>query len=520
MRRWYTLIEILQFPLQVLFLAMVFMGLSGVILNPNFNTIFNINNALVIQIAEMFRYFGGFIIMNFPMLILIKALAKRYDDSVVVFTGILGYVMFHVVTMFFAPTNLPSQAYYALLGIQVDAATLMDSTTTGILTPLQTGIVGLVIVLSITRWSYHSSRNRFTYGALGFIDRNVQAAINTVFFSMIAGVIIAFVWPWFIRGSVSMFTFLSEDLNNPINLFMYGILDRLYAVLNMSGLLRGLFWFTGLGGTWINPFGQSFLGDINVWISQTSYSIFGLGAGRLITPYFVLNIFAVPSMLAGIYGVYTDKMERRRYRLFFILAGLVSAISGTLLPLEIFLLVSAPLLFFFHLLMTGSIFALFEALNVYLGYTFSGNPLTATPGSIIDMIVYWRNVDLMKSLLIIVLVGSITGLLYLAATTYYFRKGAVNLVDVNELEHRLSAFLASVGGIDNIRMIHAAPTKLTVQVYDRSVIDFSKIHHYDVSRIVETRAGYSLSYGAPSHMLWEEVMKLKKQLPIVETKSA
>jgi phosphotransferase system IIB component len=112
------------------------------------------------------------------------------------------------------------------------------------------------------------------------------------------------------------------------------------------------------------------------------------------------------------------------------------------------------------------------------------------------------------------LVGVVIALLYLSATIYYFRKGAVNLIDVNELEHRLSAFLASVGGIDNIRMIHAAPTKLTVQVFDRSVIDFSKIHHHDVSRIVETRAGYSLSYGAPSYMLRNEVVKRQKLLPM------
>jgi phosphotransferase system glucose/maltose/N-acetylglucosamine-specific IIC component/phosphotransferase system IIB component len=513
MRRWYTLIEILQFPLQVLFLAMVLMGLSGVILNPNFNTIFLIDNKLVIMMAELFRYFGGFIIMNFPLLILIKALAKRYDDSVVVFIGILGYAMFHVAMLFFAPTNLPAEAYYAFLGIQVNTSVMMNPSYNGLLVPLQTGIIGLIIVLSITRFAYHSSRNRFTYGSLGFVDRNVQAAIITILFSLLAGVVVAFIWPYFIRGSVSMFTFLSEDLNNPINLFIYGVLDRLYAVFNMSGLLRGLFWFTSLGGTWINAFGQTFLGDINVWVAQTSISVFGLGAGRLITPYFVLNIFAIPSMLVGIYGVYTDKMERRRFRLFFLLAALISILSGTLLPLEIFLLICAPLLFMFHIFMTGALFALFSATNVYLGYSFSGNVLTATPGSIIDMIVYWRNIDLFRPLLIIVMVGLITGILYFAATTYYFRKGAVNLIDVNELEHRLTAFLASVGGIENIRMIHASPTKLTVQVFDRSVVDFSKIHHHDVSRIVETRAGYSLSYGAPSYMLRHEVAKLQKLLP-------
>ena len=39
-----------------------------------------------------------------------------------------------------------------------------------------------------------------------------------------------------------------------------------------------------------------------------------------------------------------------------------------------------------------------------------------------------------------------------------------------------------------------------MQVHDRSKVDFKKIHHR-VSKIVETRAGYAISYGSSSYMI-------------------
>lgn len=506
MRRWHSLIEILQFPLEVLFLATVLLGTGSLLLSTNFSTILTIKGEYITLFAELFRFFGGFIILNFPLLILIKSLAKRYDDSVVVFTGILGYIMFHVATMFFASTGMPIQAYYSMFGLSVDASTLQLSSSS-ILVPIQTGLVALFIVSAITRISYKRSRRRLPYGIFGFIDRNLSTAISTLFLSLLAGIVTALVWPTVIGMFMAIFNFIAADITNPVNLFVYGIMDRLMGIFNLSGLIRGMFWFGSLGGSWIDSFGANYLGDVGMWTAQQAVSIVNLGPGRLITPYFVLNIFAVPALLIAIYRTFTDKIERQRYLGFMVLAVIISIFSGTLLPVEIYLLIMAPLLFVFHVFSTGVLFALFQVLKVAVGYTYTGNVIVGMPGSVIDLIVYWRNLDMQRSMSLIVVIGILTFLIYLAVTTAYFQYGAVNLVNLTEKESKVNGLLESIGGLGNIRLINASPAKLTVQVYDRSVVDFSKIHHHDVSRIIETRAGYALSFGSCSYMLWSDIKK-------------
>ncbi len=127
----------------------------------------------------------------------------------------------------------------------------------------------------------------------------------------------------------TIFEFIATDITNPMNLFVYGVMDRLLADLNLGALMRTLFWYGEQGGTWINNLGVNYMGDVGIWTAQMNSLITPSGVGRLITPYYVLNLFAVPGMLIGFYTIFTDKMEKRRIRLFFLLAILVSLVTGT-----------------------------------------------------------------------------------------------------------------------------------------------------------------------------------------------
>ena len=69
----------------------------------------------------------------------------------------------------------------------------------------------------------------------------------------------------------------------------------------------------------------------------------------------------------------------RRIRLFFLLAILVSLVTGTLLPLELYLLILTPLLFVFHLVVTGALFGIFQSMSVTLGFSYTGSTVTAMP---------------------------------------------------------------------------------------------------------------------------------------------
>ena len=139
MRRWHSLLEIVQFPLKTLFVSTIFMGLGGLLLNPNLVTIVSVENRWILTLAELLRYFGGMMIMLFPLLLLIKALSKRYEDSVPVYIGIVGYVALHITTMFFSLGELLPSAYYPVLGISVNLTDIFLPGT-GVIYPIQTGI--------------------------------------------------------------------------------------------------------------------------------------------------------------------------------------------------------------------------------------------------------------------------------------------------------------------------------------------------------------------------------------------
>jgi phosphotransferase system IIB component len=69
-----------------------------------------------------------------------------------------------------------------------------------------------------------------------------------------------------------------------------------------------------------------------------------------------------------------------------------------------------------------------------------------------------------------------------------------------------------LGGLENLKLINSSLFSLTVQVHNRDLVDFHKIHHHYITRIVESKAGYALTYGACSHILWMDIQHRLKEL--------
>jgi len=509
MRRWNSYIEIIYFPLEVLYISTLLLGVTGLILSRNFQVFFSLNQPILLRLVDMIRYLSAMLIRYFPVLFLLRGVYRRNEDGMIVIAGLLGYVAFHIGTVFFAPTNLIAEVYGSVLGIQA-SSNMLYTLSSGVLNSLQTGIFGALAVLLITRLCAGWLKKRSPYGVLGFVDKNVSIVFDTLFLSLIAGIMAAFIFPLIINGAQQFFVFISTDLNNPVNLFFYGIVDRLFSIFGLSEWLHNQFWFNSLGGSWSDALGSIYLGDVSIWNGQLAKDIYGFGAGKLITPYYILNIFAVPAFILASYQTYTDKIVRKRMRVFVGFSLLASAMFGTLLPIEIFLLFTTPLLFIFHLAYTGLLFAVLNAIGVAIGYTFTGSVAIATPGTLLDLLILIRNPFFQKSLAILLFIGLMSALLYYALGTYYYRKGAINLIIPNEREVLIQELLDSIGGLDNIKLINASVGKLIVQVKDREGVDFSKIHHR-VSKIVDTRAGYALTYGSSSYMIWSKINLMLSQ---------
>ena len=135
------------------------------------------------------------------------------------------------------------------------------------------------------------------------------------------------------------------------------------SILGLTNAIRYTFWFTSIGGSFQTLSGQSIVGDVNIWQyvkdSVTTYT----GAGRFITPYYVINLFMVPACYLGIYLSFTDKETKIKMLLPLILISLISIVCGSPLPLMLFLLFTSPLL------LLGFVFI---AACVYGYFTYAG----------------------------------------------------------------------------------------------------------------------------------------------------
>lgn len=510
MRRWRSYLEISGFPLKVMYLAAILLGSSALVLNPNFVTFMGSLDVVNLG-AEVLKAIASSIVLLFPLIFLMKTVDRRDDDPMITVAALVGYVTLHTVTMFINTSALESPIFRSSFGSILDVTTF-NSLTQTIVNPIYTGLIGALFVFSTTRFAYKLTRGRSAYGIWNFVDKQTALILWSILFAIIGGVIIAFAWPFFVQGAQWLYEFIARDLTNPVNLFLYGVVDRISDTLGLGLWVRKLFWFGELGGSWSDAFGVYHLGDVGMWTGQIKSSLFNMGTGKLITPYYVLNIFAMPAYLVSVYQTFTDKVEKRRVRAFIIVAVLASVLFGTLLPLELFLLLSAPLLYVFHLGYTGLLFALFTVLKVQIGYAYSGSVVGAVPGSIFDLLIYVRNPAIQKALLVILLVGLVSFLTYLAVSTLYYRRFAVNFITVNEKDSMIEELLDCLGGLENLKLINSSLFNLTVQVHNRETVDFHKIHHHYITRIVESKAGYALTYGACSHILWMDIQHRLKEL--------
>ena len=500
MRRWKTFFEIVLFPIKVLVIGFVLLGIGEFLVNENFALFYTITNQYILILSRLLILTGRFIIANFPILLVLKFVSKRTNSSATIIMGLTGYVVFIMTTMLFAPTNLPATSYGDILGISYSAL----NTATGILTtrfPLQTGLFGSFIVGLCTHNAYHISRGKQNYGLFASVDKNSYGVVLNVIFCMLAGIAVALCWQYLDRYMQQVISFVASDITNPINMFIYGIFDRLLSIFYMGSTIREPFWYTALGGSWNSITGEAVLGDVNIWSMIMDQGQSALSYGRFITPYYVLNIFAIPGMLLGMFTIYTDKIRRNRLVAFLFFLIIVSVLTGTLLPVEIFLLFLCPLLLLFHIIYTGLLFGVFEYLGVYLGFNYSGDVTTALPGKLVDYLVLLRSVDYFRTLRLIFIVGLVSFVVYFLVTRIYFKYLSFDLFDLGKKKEMVSGFTDAVGGIENIRMTNASPYRLIVQIVDIDKIDLVKLQRLGATRVSRTRAGLAFSFGSSSYMI-------------------
>lgn len=509
MKRWNTLLNTMRFPIKLILLAFILIELGSIIQNRNVNIFYTINNSTMTIISEILIKLGEVIVVNFPLIVIVRFVSRRAKSGTPVLIALIGYFTFLIFTTFFQNPTMSSLAFFSIFGIEYNATNIANAAT-GIRHPIQTGLIGALIVGIISRYSYVKSRRRSPYSVFAFLDKDTVGYIYNIIFCALAGFLVAKLWPYLIFGIEKVVGLIANDISNPKNIALYGFLDRLLSTLGLGDLIRRPFWFGVAGGSLSTFSGQNIFGDVAIWTKLSEFKESTLGYGRFITPYYILNMFVIPSMLIALYRSNTRKSERRKSLVVLLFLILASFIYGNPLPLELALFFGAPLLYFGYLALTATLFGLLQYLEVYLGFSYSGSTIIAMPGSFPDYIILLRNNQYSNALIIIFALGLLAAIIYYLLTYIYIQCLAFDLFSIKKKVLAVK-IIDGVGGIENIQEIYSSPSKLSLVIKDLELIDVEALIALDAPKISEVSDGLVIYYGMSSAIIRKQIEEVIKE---------
>lgn len=506
------LYESCKTPIRVAYLGFVLIAFGFLIKNQSVNVFYTFRSSIVLFIAELFLRVGEFIIMNLPLIFMLSIVCKKANSSSPVIMALVGYFTYTVTTMLFAPQNLTAQAYVSGSGIN----SLLNFSGSG-RSPLETGLIGALLVAYMTRVTFVLSRHRGVLSLANVFSKETTGLIYNVIGCFVLGVLVSYTYPILYNYLQQSITFIGEDLSDPMRLGMYSILDRVLSILNLGHIVRYPFWYTSAGGSFSNTLtGQSVVGDVNIWRYVRETNATYPGAGRFITPFYVINLFIIPAFYIGTLSSMSDKQERRGQILTFIFAILLSFIAGNPLPVELLMLFTSPILLVIYLFLVGIVSGTLVSFGSFLGYSALGtNTITAMPGSFPDLIINIRNTDLIHSLQVIVIVGLFAFAIFLFATLFYYRSLSFEFINSQDGDEFISKIIDTVGGLGNITDVGSGLFRLNLYLEDPEKIAIENLHDTGIRRIVETRDGLSFEVGTSATVIARKIRhsvhKHKKQ---------
>ncbi len=475
LKLWHSLYDVLKVPLLIILVGMMMVGTGSLLISSTFDSLYVINVPVLVMVGRILSTTGAFIVANFPLFIMLRLVTRKAGSSVTVPCALCGYVAFAVSTMLIDNEGLPAYAFKEILGISLQLPGTYSSASS-VVYPLDTGIVGALCTAGIVLLLYHNRQPKKHNALSHILTRSTWFFFITIVLCALAGAAVAFLWHYFYAIIARIITVITVDTANPVNLSLYGVTDRILTILNLNNLIRTPFWYTGAGGSWIAESGTSIAGDVSIWTAQTSSGVFTGMSGRFITTYYVLNIFTVPALLWAMFSVQNDKEKKKKQFFFVLILTLFSMFTGILLPVELCLLLFAPLLFVMHCAVSGLLFALLQSLQIYIGYN-APNGLSSgiMPGSLMELFTYLSNPGVQEKLSMFVLVGICIAVFYFVMTRFYFRHMAIDLFHTGRKEKMVHAMVEALGGAANIHRVTSTISSVCIDVFEEERVDETKL---------------------------------------------
>jgi PTS system, N-acetylglucosamine-specific IIBC component len=247
-----------------------------------------------------------------------------------------------------------------------------------------------------------------------------------------------------------------------LGLFIYGALNRLLIVTGLHHILNSLVWFN-LGSF------HGVTGDLNRFAAGDPT------AGAFMSGFFPVMMFGLPAACLAMYHAARPDRKKEVGGMLASMA-LTAFLTGVTEPIEFSFMFLAPPLYALHAVLTGFAMVAMSLLNVHLGFGFSAG--------FFDYVI---NFNKAQHPWLLIPVGLAYGAIYYGLfrlAIHYFNLKTLGREEpsatpvaakVIDAAGRGQAYLAALGGTENLASIDACTTRLRLIVHSNAAIDEPKL---------------------------------------------
>lgn len=437
-------------------------------------------------IAAFLLKAGGAIIDNMAILFAIGVAVGMSDDNDGA-AGLAGLVSWLMIT-----TLLSTSVVAMIQGVEVEAVNPA-------FVKIQNQFIGIVAGL-IGASCYNRFKNTKLPDFLGFFSGKRCVAIVTALVSIVAAIILFFVYPLIYNGLVSF----GESIiaMGPIGAGIYAFFNRLLIPFGLHHALNSVFWFDVAGIDDIAKFwgGTGVLGETGMYMSG----------------FFPVMMFGLP---AAAYAMYRcAKSSKKKAAAGILLAAALSSfVTGVTEPLEFAFMFLAPVLYVAHALLTGISVAVVAALPVRAGFNFSAG--------LVDWILSFKAPMALNPLYLLG-IGLIFALIYYVVFMVMIKKFDLKtpgreddgeedskaVLANNNYTEVAKIILEGLGGASNISSIDNCITRLRLEVKDSTLVNEKKIKSSGVSGVIRPgKTSVQVIVGTQVQFVADEFKKLCKE---------
>lgn len=390
-------------------------------------------------------------------------------------------------------TTLLSPSVVALLKeIPVEEVPAAFSKTQCQFIGILTGIIGANC--------YNRFKNVKLVDALSFFSGKRCVAIVTAGLSLIAALILFFVWPVVYDALVSFGKAIVGT--GAIGSGIYAFLNRLLIPTGLHHALNSVFWFDVAG---INDIG-------NFWAGTGVKGV----TGMYMTGFFPVMMFGLPAGALAMYHTAKDNKKKAVYGLL-LAASVSSFVTGVTEPLEFSFMFLAPPLYIAHAVLTGISAFVTTLLPVRAGFNFSAG--------LIDWLLSF-NAPMALNPLMLIPIGLVFGVIYYIVFRFMIVKlnlktpgredddieAEKNVVVANDdFTKMASIILEGLGGKENLVSIDNCVTRLRLEIKDQSKVNEKLIKSAGVAGIMRPgKTSIQVIVGTKVQFVADELKKLVK----------